>query len=624
MMNDLSAEEISYALNRASGFKLPLAHTEPVFVFSWIKALHKELFVDTHFAEPALSLARGDKLFELITQLVFDFNIVKFAQEFITSQPFAYGNSLTLRIFLVEICKTPDFQAKFPQGLDFRRIPIAELNSDSVSKLITAALNKSHDNHSPLRYESWPPFPSSEVVVSGYRFLVFTDNYFVTLDGGIVHKEAVAKELEQFLISGGHPSDFTIAVKHIERYISTGKITEIDFGGHVPLFCLDTDYLTGLLTKTELPIFSHELIHQRLTVLDVPDSQYNHPVVIKAAPRIAALRPLILNAVQSLFENKTPVLGRKPKFFMSMGGIGSGKSHLEKYARTVTDNNVVFASIDLARQYSNIMELYWKCHQHSDDYKSLAMLTYVIMGEVINVAIAGRYNYFRDSTGIPYEGRNSGYIKIMKIAGYETYVIAAAAPIYIMPDRTDLNEPVHERVIRRFEKYGRAVPWNIVISKNVQYPLAQMQAAQDIYLDHLLVFDTMTPRNQTYILAKTYNVTVSQLNRIMMTMADSSSLTALLHEYQLLPLEIGHDYKNPQDLLDVKVTAKSQGHFKIIVSLNKIRMLDIIQKGLLNPNAQGYEELLLNTCPYHIPALDFPNDGRGEENSWKLRLQKVE
>lgn len=383
-----------------------------------------------------------------------------------------------------------------------------------------------------------------------------------------------------------------IKIKDGKNYLN---LTDIDFP-------IDTDFLTGLDIEAELNDFYQEIHNRGIGMMDAdPDDESYTQKTRTALTRVQSFREFINECVSKVIRDKKPMSGiGKPKFFMTQGGIGSGKTKLEKYAANLTDNNYIIASVDEARAMIPEYQLYIKAGHHSDDYKALRTFSYVIMGEIIDKAISENYNYCRDGSGIPYKSRNHELIKIMKDSGYETYILSAAAPLYIPHDRKDLTDPVHERIIERFKKKQRAVPWSIVLKNHISHPLAMMQAVGDEDNDHVVIFDNMSARGSGYKIAQTYWVEEKFVtNENPMNLAESlgffedikTTVEAKLH-YLIVAKRRKYDHR----------LFMYRDVYKILVIYNQDRFADIIDKSKFNINARGYEDLPFNTLRFMSPA----------------------
>lgn len=640
---NLNRLDVAYAINRAASITL----NEKIRYIDQLVSLHRRIFFDTHgFESGEEQSGHIDSedllaLEVLIQKLVKNFSVEGLTDFYLDYQrlmPFKYGNNLTIRKFLTELVKIPKFAEIMPYGIDFRYVEVGELESldrKTIQKMFQRITSKHHEKRDIKK--KWPVLPDASIEIKGYRFLTYQKKFLVAMNGGLIEIGKIQKKLSQYLSKGFLPNEFFLKKSDFKKSIfDEGFITDldgIDLSKDIPLFCLDIDHLTNLCMKTELPKLHMILRMEKISILDLPDLNSiftTEKLVAKAIKRIRILKNKVIRSISASFENKFPVQIGKAKFFMSMGGIGSGKSSLDKVARELTNNNFVIASIDLSRMSSAAFQFYLATNHHSDDYRTLVTYSYTLMGAIVNKAIEGNYNYFRDGSGIPYDKRNSDLIKIMKDTGYETHILVAAAAMYKERDRKDIISPAHKRIIDRYKAKKRAVPWEIVIDKHVNHPLAQTEACCDMSVDKLIVFDTMGHKGKTGLIGYIKSITSGIHDELCSAKLKSSmALAKAMKRNNLLPENFQIENKN-LDFLTLGMKNKFnfkldtyEAFYRVFIICNKLRLIDVLQKGALNPEAKNYEDLVYNTHKFHVPYYDYPLDKRGNYNSFRLRHLKL-
>lgn len=650
---DCSPNEIAFALNRSHEITLGANDFGEQQIIKTITGLHKKLFTDLYSCEDGKLRPGFTRKHEDLKVILKELNsnlkqqrltpkkIGKFFAEFfikfINIKPFAYGNHFTARKFLVELSRTLVNQEVLDKIIDFRNLEGFDLNNEIDVEDLSSMFYKllvGANPHIELDCDEWPELPDSAIEIGGYRFLSHDKHYLVAQNGGLIEADAVSIDLEKFLKRGGHPYDYKLSRDAFENFIFNddepiSTLDGIPFESEIPLICLDVDYITGLTFGREFKFFQKYIAEKKLHILEVPEyvleENIKNKILCRAASNIAEVRSFV-EIVKNKYLSGVKEATGTPKFFMCMGGIGAGKSSLEKHANIFTGNNIIRVSVDNVRAKSKLYDFYLACNHHSDDYKTLSYFSNVVIEEVLDEALRKRYNIFKDTSGIPYKGKNEQIIKKFKRKNYETYVLSAASALYVEEDRPDLNLPAHTRIMSRYEKKHRAIPWDVVINKHVNHPTAQADALLDDNLDYVLIYDTMVEKGKTHILAKT--VDINEYEHEQITAAKKLSSATLFEKIQELEIirfeELPEDFKIENIDFMVNQYDSEKEIYQILVILNKVKMLDFIQKGALNLTAAGYEELVFNTHPEHNPSIDYPNFKRSNEFICRLRNQTID
>lgn len=638
---DHSSLQISTAINRLRHLKFIIPNLHPAQLLESLQQIHTIIFQDFILPGKIKAPHKTTNCLEILSHCLIESDkdvdkiadaIAVFILHINEIAPFAFGNHIASRVFVYFLSHTLVKYGFLRNHIDFRHMQTDGLirkNHPILSDAVTEDITKQY--HPPLddKIEEWPILPSSSIEISGYKYMCYKNKYLVTLNGGLIEIDTAMISLDKFVKYSDNPGEFMVERDAISSYLFNrnkplSTLDGMTFGDQVPLFCLDIDYLTGLHIGEELQELHYKLQKANISVLDIPESSGVSTLIDDyMRNRVAKLRSFINIAKRRFFENAQPVED-KPMFFLSMGGIGSGKSHLEKYISNFTDGNHVMASVDLARASSKLFDFYTKCTHHTDDYQSLKLFSYALVGEISKEAILGNYNYFRDSSGIPYSGRDQNMVEIFKRCGYETMVFSASAPLFVEKDRKDLDAPVHKRIMKRYRKKKRSVPWDIVVKKHVEHPKAFLDALRHEHLDHIYLYDTMGKKGETKLLAVNVDLTSSMLKTIrdafniskgfgFQTMIDNNliDLSILPKQFKLHLMEIVECHAYNEDL------------HRILVVLDMQRYIDFLQKGMLFDKARGYEELVFNSHPYHIPSIDYPYDKRNNEKPYRLRNQCI-
>ncbi len=512
--------------------------------------------------------------------------LAEFSYHFLAANVFTYGNSLTLRYFLHILGR--DYPQHFPYGIDFRRLTGEDIRLishevDASEKLIEVFEHSLNPDYDPKHFDEedlWSDLDDASITVGKERFLSYKSEgetpYLVAINGGLVKLETIQQDIEYHLKN--NETWFCVS-----RELFSGNLMDeepdyvdgIDVSGDtVPLLHLDRDYL-------------------RL----VPQSR---------------LQSIINDIFKDVVAAK-----HTPSFYMTMGGSGSGKSGLLDIAKKeLNDQELVTASLDDARTYSQLYPLYLKASHHNDDYKSLTQFAKTIRNRIMEHALKFGYNLFYDGSGVEYKGQYNKIISRFKKAGYRTNILAASAPLIIEKDRGDISYPVIRRLEKRAnkEENARGVPWDIAIEKHIGYARSKLDAARDWNVDRLTVEDRGGEKGEQYMVEQLYMCDVKTYNDL--CAAKELGGHPFLHKLTELGLIEKNMNEQFAQTIDMTLCALEEDKVRLLITLDKIRTLDGLQKGALNAKAFGEQDLLFNTHPYHIPAIDYPLDVREKEEKY--------
>jgi hypothetical protein len=635
---DHSSLQISIALNRAKKFVTPISSLDhKVLADSYLK-VHKLLFcdfIDLITTSPSAKLIKIFNEFQLSIKENSEITLVCKALSTLFTvlnemNIFSFGNNITVRKFMHDLSIYLTKLGILPQPIDFRLADeeLYELKDLDLALEFKRIVMSSGLPEFKCDFESWPLLPDASIKIGQFRYLTYEDNFLVTLNGGLIEIETAGITLERSLKKRGNPNDFTVNRSATQGYLfnNSKPISTLDgltFGDEVPLMCLDVDHLTGMVMNAKFYDLLHKLNVRKLSVLDIPEIDgFKTLIDDKVRARVQRLRGYINIVKRRFFKDKKPAVGIA-KFFLSQGGVGSGKSSLESYINNDTRGNHVTASIDKARGCSKLLDFYVKCSHHSDDYKALSLFSHCLVEEITKEVCQGNYHYFKDSSGIPFGKSNIDSVASFKEAAYETSIYSAFAPLFVEKDRKDLDKPVHMRILKRYQKRHRAVPWQIVIMKHIGHPAAFFDAIKCQDLDNLIIYDAARKKGETKLLAYMKAVTKEDIEEL--RRARSISKGHLLKE--LLELSIVDEDDIPKEFvlkrLDFLECAELGHKFRILIVFDMVKFIDFIQKGNLNEDATGYDELVFNSNPIHIPSIDYPYDKRHNECDLRLRNQII-
>jgi hypothetical protein len=454
------------------------------------------------------------------------------------------------------------------------------------------------------QFTPWFEFPSSYITIAGLKFLAFENKYVVAQNGGLIEIDAAKIAIEKFINAGFHIADLEFVTAAMSDFLlpESTDIDSLNLSASCPLVCLDTDYLTGLYLQNELPKFKSLMKEQNFSSYEdlyTQTATLNHPRFQQVRDRLLSLKPHIDNCLTSLFSLSKPEA--EPMYFASQGGVGSGKTKLYEFAQAQTQGQLVLFSVDDARTKSCQYQLLITCAHHSDDYLYLKEFAYLLFEAANDIALASKYNYFRDSSGIPFTGKNSSTFKTFKEQGFKTFCLVAAGLLH-KPAGADIDyEPIYARIITRFHKKQRAVPWPITIKKHIYHPISQCDALKDNNIDQVIVFDTTTAKGQTATLLESRDIPLALYQEL----SQAANKIEFLNNHKLLPFISAPNNQHEPELIAIDTIYKNDELVRIILIANKIKYIDIIKKALYNQNARGHEELTVNTFKYHIPELDF-------------------
>lgn len=583
------------------------------------------------------------------------------------TEPFEYGNEITLDFFMASLGKLPAFKEVYPSGIDLRRLDAQDVEAlqkrssiPAIAKAFMHAMDGSRTpvlKNQPNGYGKWEKHVE---YVSGIPFLSHKkgdEAFLVTVNGGLVPLQDIKAPLERYLNSDHMIADFP-------------PITEAQIKGHLPgteslrepgkkdidgipvsdkgtaLFCLATNILTGLRKPHHdsvvalveqcagkgTPLFTLANNHglRGKVMAAAGENPTLRRAVEIAYERLSVITQKLDHEKNEIFKGKTPVA--KPSLYVSMGGAGAGKSAVKELVRAECGDNFVEASLDEFRKKSDMYKVLTAAGHHGDDYVAIEPFANTLRTWVANTAREQHINVLYDGTGIVYKPRYAKVVDDFRAGGFGTNVVAVDTPLIAPPGReAQFPVPAIKRVTSRFESEGRALPWIVVTGKHTRMAASMLDAANHNNLDTFSMFANDAGPGKHYLVTESFMMNDQEL-RDMQRSQKQGRLKAFMEG-----LALGRN-----DSMLQKMAKKSGGppareilgrnpgfnednvafvvypapnRNRVLAVYNVERMVDTLEKGLMNPHA-SFEEGLL-----HKPA-SMPFYKRAKEgDAWALKLQ---
>ncbi len=594
--------------------------------------------------------------------------LARFYQNMRIIRPFAYGNRITLDFFLTALGKLPAFKSVYEQGIDFRRlsaedtVSLHDINS-SLANIIIAfehALDPTRIKSLQNQANAYGIWPENKVFISGVPFLSHTTDdgvvCMVLVNGGLVPLDAIK---DRVFVSGKQFADNPVNAKeHIIGYLpnteSLRTADKIDIDGILlkpnetpPLFCLDVNVLTSLRSPSHTELL--ELIKQcesddkyaiftlanneklRNKLLDAANGEERLIRTVEIAyNRLSVVSKKLDQALEKIFADKTPAT--HPKFFMSMGGAGAGKTAVEEIAEAHCGDNFVIASLDEFRKISDLYTVLTAANHHSDDYIYVEPFANRLRQMVADHARKTRINILYDGTSIPYAPRYHKIVEQFKASGFQTQITAVDAFIVKPEGREDelQRSDVISSVKSRYQQTSRALPWVVTVDKHIRAPHAFLAAVKHQDLDKISLFANDGAIARHYLVTESFYFTEFDIQKLHQHQLAGSLAKHLIeiiktHDHSVLKNLAANSHndidsllqRNP-DLSESNVAYQvynSRFGNQVLLIYNSKRLVDFIEKRQLNPNASGEAGLL------HKPeSLAFDVDPLAPK-PWIKRLQ---
>lgn len=597
-----------------------------------------------------------------------------------------------------------------PQGVDFTR---AHHGSPLEQRFVEALHNGAHHTHT----SQFITHSESVDVVAGHEFpSMERENWrthYVTENGYLVDRTDEFKaRLESYLNNGGHIGDFTVAVTddndHLSQLVKaprgadvatrerigsiSSRLEEMRHADEVdgkkvdmtmqPLFCMDTDLLTGLYIKSHaagepsemsrfkalakksgviaadamgmsdmlgfMPDEAHRANQTPETIRDcirekfvrlreaAGDDRGMQNILARAERNMINIAPRVWESVEKAFTKEDGSPKRPPAerhgsatekhFYMSQGGMGSGKSYAEEMAKTECGDDLIVAGLDAVRSESQQYDLFLGTDNHNNDYKKLEEFGKLIRAMTIRRAMHDGHDLLLDGTGIPYRSRYKQVVGNFKEEGYRTAVLAADVPLYVddAEKRAFLalsGKTFDDALFRggsRLTRTGRAVPLSAVSDSHMRAPEAIMNAARDENVDCFRLMDTAPALGKSYTLSYVVEVNDEQINLLRQTPANK--MYEVLKGQHLIPDDV--TVPEATDQFDFKIVRNlGEGHYRMQVVTDMERYLGVVQKGLYDRDVITNLQKGDYTGPedYTRNTLSFDVEGSFQNERGKLR-----
>jgi hypothetical protein len=426
--------------------------------------------------------------------------------------------------------------------------------------------------------------------------------------------------LEKVAKQTGHPHDFKVERGAIEAYLFGRKqgLTTVDgiaFSSSVPLVCLDVDYVTGRVMDESFKQWTATLYEAKENLSGLIETQ-EHEFLNHPAQHIERIMQYIDIATTRFFKDKRSARF-KPQLFATIGGeMSDGTLH---YAvDDMASGDYIYVSLHKVLQCTKLYDMYYACGHHLGGYKALQLFAMTLIESIVLKAMQGGYSCYLDNC---LELIRPNTLKQLKSAGYEFNLYSTNNMLFLEKDRKDLPKPEILRLSIRIRCKKFLAPITEIITSNITHPTRFMDELNIPTLwDDVRMYDIASASDRT-IIAVRMQCNAAQLKNII----ESRPLKGrLLKALMLLPAmeEVRLNRHFDLSRLDVLELKNQSGDLhNILVILDVVKFIDVMQKGMLYSKAESYEELLFNSDPGHIPALDYPYDRRREVYTWRLRNQ---
>ncbi len=604
-------------------------------------------------------------------------HLAEFHRAFQEIDPYAYGNSLTLNLFMDCVGRLLNKKGMDFVSVDFRRLDRADLDiledpsrNGEIQQVFLHALDAERDSVLQNEPDQYGKLTSGRVLIAGVPFLGYTEGgteYLVTVNGGLVERQKIEEDLKHKLLDGKtrvmelryQPTRLINDSKTIKE-LSEKKLVdgyEITDAG-APLVCMDVNPLTGLRTPSHKSFmnFYQDRYGKKATIFQMKDPEFAQRVIDAAPDDLKHIATLAAGHVRrvthqldeitdGIFAGKT-LHDDGAEFVMSMGGPGSGKTVAKEIMAAKCGNDYVEASLDKARTYSDIYQVLLAAKHHADDYTTIEPFASTLRSWIKDRALnkkkenhGGHYNILYDGTGIPFEPRYADLIKEFKDEHFHT-TVACIDTFLVTPDRREgeCSKNVLERVRDRlqFGNDQRNLPPIVVISKHRNVMESLMEAVENPFVDKAVAFCNDGPENAHYLLAETFDdrqrapeAADSKRTTVASMIGQATSVlsalsTAIGDTVGRLVDRIPMFKEGNTTLINKWVQRPEQqrsGTHRTLAISNVTRFVDMGEKALLNPHASGPENLL---HPQRDAAFAVPTyASRAVAVSPMLELQQV-
>ncbi len=589
--------------------------------------------------EIALNAQDNEKLKTMYSQRLAK-TMAAFYREVRAIEPYEYGNETTLNLFVDCVGRRLN-----KKGMNFVSFDFSQLSNEELLQLETPGADLEPVFMKMMQYSknaslqnkenAYGALSDNKVLIEGVPFLRYKKNdveYLVTVNGGLVRRDVIEEQLSTHLHAQQQVMEFRVkpeaylantdAINH-KQVVDGYEIND----GQAPLVCLDVNPITGLrgpshdsvidFIKRNFPndnIFSckSEDIAEKFRKAAVST---NMKSLIDIATHHAGLITHQMDkAMEDIFKGKERVKdGVPPQFVMSLGGAGAGKTSVEAVLRAKCGENYVTATLDGAREFSDIYKVLMAADHHADDYKVVEPFSSALRQWIKDRALnkhprpgepVGKYNILFDGTGIPFEPRYSDIAREFKEQGFQTAAVCMDA-FLVKPNGREAE--VSDTALDRVDSRSRKLPYIVVVSKHRDVMSSFLAASKSQYIDKAVAYCSDGPKgSKPYILAETFDSLANGhlesagedniKQRIMAKVAGPTSIFNLINpgksQFDFAKTVPAFSSNNLAILpLGAQVRGDDRKQRELAI-MNVTRFIDMGEKLLFSPHASGPSNIL--------------------------------
>lgn len=572
--------------------------------------------------------------------------------DLITLNAYGEDTSLTTRLFFTMMGEMRGFREKLG-GIDFRRLSSDEVeilrhpqqNMQQLKAVFISAMQRGRDPQYPSHLPPHPHWPDYSISINGLRFLKLPadsarinlyashpegEDVVVLSNGKLVAYSRFLALLQQENLSHHLLGEWRIPkqewvgeLKNLPEYFS--HAAEIDYqevtASAAPL-CLSLHPFTHLSHVEHQQLDTQIRQYYPQGIMALAEASIEAEMLQKipsvaakirlAAARIrritASLRAHVEEEISAHPEAKA--VGASPLFLMTMGGSGSGKNSNRFYREKTAELAFIYTSLDDGRAGNDIYHILVAAGHHADDYEAVHLWADMRRNWLCDAALKAGMNVIYDGSGIEYAGRYDAIIRRFADAGYQTEIIAADCMLVIAEERkSQFSSSALERVMKRAKNaknHYRTLPWRVVMNKHIGFPKSFLSAFYHTAVRHLSLVDNAGGQERDYILAQMLSLPAAKIPALQQARAQHS-----LHSF-ITAEKLWPQGANPASISEEKLDfllCPAGEMVRVLLIIDVERMVDILEKGQLNPNAHSPQALtwLKRSASFLIDRMDKPS-----------------